>query len=352
MKNNFIGSITKLSGRRDKIWWVRTPPIEIEPGVKDRVSLGVYRTKREAQAVLSNWENLYKQKMAKTYTLKQVYDFAIDELRGIGKTSEKTLDTYIYDFNRLNSLWDRDITKLTTSDFQTVFNSMKNKKTGEPLRGGSKIRTKNIVNIIYWYAMKEGLVSFDCSDGIIIYSDMEKQDIPAFNEEERAILWQHVDTVPYVDAILFACYTGLRPSELMKCNTKNVNVFKRAITGVGIKTAKGRERVTPIPKKIIPLTQKLVENARLGYLFVTPYGKRMTADNFAKRYFPDALEQCGLDAKKFVPYSCRHTYAEMLERNFIDRKLQSDLMGHENISTTKIYQAPQLDVLLAAVDQL
>lgn len=353
MDNNYVGSITKLSGKRKKIWWARTPPIEIEPGIKDRVSLGIYRTKREAQAVLSNWEAVYKQKMAKIYTLKQVYEFAIDELRGIGKTSEKTLDSYLYDFKRVENLWDMDIRKISTSNYQNVFNSMKNKTTGDPLSAASKTRTKNILSIIYWYALKEDIVSFDSAAGIIVYSEMEKSDILAFSEMELKILWQNLYKVPYVDMILFDCYTGLRPSELMKCNTTNVNVFARSITDVGVKTRKGRQRVVPLPSKIIPLTQKLIENALPnGVIFYTPNYVKMTVDNFLKRYFPRALEQCGIDAKKFVPYSCRHTYAEMLERNFIDRKLQSDLLGHEKISTTKIYQTPQLEVLLSAVESL
>ena len=352
-KRNYIGSITKLSGKRSNPYWVRTPPVEVIPNVYKRVSLGTYKSKREAQEILANWQEEYERKTEKVYTLLEVYDLAIEELKNIGKTSQKTLDSYQYDFNRLKPLWDIDFKKISTTDYQNVFNNMVSIKTGAPLSLASKKRSKNILSIIYWYLKKENLTSYDASDGIIIHSEIGPKEIISFTNEDLKKLWDNLYKINYVDMILFLCYTGLRPSEFINCTTENTSTFKRSIENIGIKSEKGKSRIVPIPQKILPLVQHLIDKAKPGkYLFKTPYGNLMSPDNFAGKYFPEALEKCDINSKNYVPYSCRHTYASLLEKTNIDRKLQSDLMGHESISTTKIYQAPQLDVLLSAVDVL
>lgn len=51
------------------------------------------------------------------------------------------------------------------------------------------------------------------------------------------------------------------------------------------------------------------------------------------------------------PYSCRHTFADLMRKCNIDDETQAELMGHEDFSTTaNNYHSMQVDLLLKAVD--
>lgn len=352
-KKNFIGSITKLKGNRSKKYWVRTPPVEVAPNEFKQISLGTFQTLREAKEALQNWKELCKKKSEKKYTLKEAFDLSIKELYEIGKTSERTLESYENDFKRLEPLWGKDVKTISTSDYQDIFNNLINKKTGEVLGQSTKQRTKVVLQIVYWYLLKEEIVSFDASQGIIVFSQKKPQTRDSFTNSDIEKLWQNVFKIDYVDSILLMTYTGMRPSEMIQCTIFNTSIEKRKIEGVGVKTEKGKNRIIPIPKKLLPVVKKMINSAnKNGYLLKTVTGEKMSVDNYGKKYFKEALEKCDINSNKFVPYSCRHTYAELLRINNIDNKTQADLMGHEKESTTKLYQPARLDIMLDAVDSI
>jgi integrase len=49
-------------------------------------------------------------------------------------------------------------------------------------------------------------------------------------------------------------YSGLRPSELVKIETANIDIESRTMKG-GIKMETGKNRVIPINKKILPFIE-------------------------------------------------------------------------------------------------
>lgn len=351
-KPNGSGSITKLKGNRAKPYHARSPMIEVAPGEFKRISLGTFKTVREAEQALANWEELYTKKTEKKYTLKEVYDLAIKEYMELEKVEEKSLNNYEACFKRLKSLYDINIADLSVNDFQEVFNNMVNLKTGEPLRKTSKDKTKSVLSVVYKYALKNRFVDFDCSQYVMSLSSVDKKEVKPVLEEDIQKLFEFVDYVPYVDAIIVLLYTGMRPSELFNCTIDNTDLVKRCFKGVGAKTEKGKARIIPIPIRILPIVERMYTRAN-KYLVETVTGGKMTADNFNKKYFKQALESCGISVDGLTPYSCRHSFADMLRRKNVSVEDRIDLMGHVDHNTTiDNYYSMQFDLLLNVVDKL
>ena len=81
-----------------------------------------------------------------------------------------------------------------------------------------------------------------------------------FSEDEINKLWANLGKVPYIDLILFQCYSGWRPTELGLIKLENVDLEKWLIRG-GIKTKAGRERIVPVHTCIRPIVKNMYETA-------------------------------------------------------------------------------------------
>ena len=73
-----------------------------------------------------------------------------------------------------------------------------------------------------------------------------------------------------------------------------------------------------------------------GFMFLNKFGQRITTRSigtqlklFANRY--------QIDPKVVYPHSFRHRFAKSFLERFNDISFLADLMGHENIETTRIY---------------
>lgn len=128
-----------------------------------------------------------------------------------------------------------------------------------------KARIKSIMNLMLDYALEYEIVTvnyartFDVSDGVLQEINEQKVDHIPFTEEEMNILWDNIDE-PYVNIILFQCYTGMRPQELGLIEMGNVDLDNNIFVG-GMKTEAGINRIIPIHPKIQPIVQALYNEA-------------------------------------------------------------------------------------------
>jgi len=134
--------------------------------------------------------------------------------------------------------------------------------------------------------------------------------------------------------------TGLRVSELVDLNVKDVNLE----TGYIRCSGKGsKERIVPLGSLAILscreyLTHgraKLVKNRDESSLFVNHHGHRLTRQGFwkiVKRYADDAKIE-----KDITPHTLRHSFATHLLENGADLRSVQEMLGHADISTTQIY---------------
>lgn len=134
--------------------------------------------------------------------------------------------------------------------------------------------------------------------------------------------------------------TGLRATEVIQLNIKNVNwqVGYLATLGKG-----GKERVVPIGKTAFDLLKKYLEEVRprllslhsANILFLNRFGKGFTRQGLWKLIKKYAA-MAGME-KKVHPHTFRHSFATHLLEGGADLRAVQVMLGHADISTTQIY---------------
>lgn len=168
-----------------------------------------------------------------------------------------------------------------------------------------------------------------------------------FNEEELAILWQNSDNY-YIKLALIMCYTGLRPSELIKIKIKDINLEERYMIG-GLKTKAGKNRLIPICKRILPIIEEIYSQDN-NYLVtgvkdtnITYKTLRINLSNFFNE----------LDLNH-LPHDCRHTFATRMDRLRCNKLTLKLILGHstKNDVTDDVYIHKNINDYLQEVDKL
>ncbi len=133
--------------------------------------------------------------------------------------------------------------------------------------------------------------------------------------------------------------TGMKVSELISLELKDVDLDG----GVVLCKGGARPRVIPMGAAageavgyyIANVRELMVENQRVKTLFVNCGGQPMTRQGFwkiIKGYIADA----GID-KAVTPQTLRHSFAVHLLRNGADAEAVSQMLGYNDIVSTKIY---------------
>lgn len=133
--------------------------------------------------------------------------------------------------------------------------------------------------------------------------------------------------------------TGLRVSELTGLTMSNIDMENCLIRVIG----KGsKERVVPLGEYAIEALNNYLEhrNALLKKtnpeaLFLNNHGKQMTRQGFFK-IIKALLEEKGLNPN-VSPHTLRHSFATHLLNAGADLRSIQEMLGHSDISTTKIY---------------
>ena len=137
-------------------------------------------------------------------------------------------------------------------------------------------------------------------------------------------------------------YTGMRIGEAVNLKKENVDLINGIIFG-GNKTEKGMNRKIPIRHDIYPIIQNLYKDSPTDYLF---YNKNWVfkkknnenkpiRENYFREKFYKTLET--LKINKHKPHDYRKTLATLMSNQKINNIVITDIMGHENIATTKQY---------------
>jgi integrase/recombinase XerD len=134
--------------------------------------------------------------------------------------------------------------------------------------------------------------------------------------------------------------TGLRVSELVGLELNDVNLETRVLIARG----KGsKERLVPVGAPaaeavrayLATARETLLKGRRSKHLFVTPRGKALTRQGFAK-----ILGRCARAAgirRRISPHKLRHSFATHLLEGGADLRAVQAMLGHADVSTTQIY---------------
>jgi site-specific recombinase XerD len=128
--------------------------------------------------------------------------------------------------------------------------------------------------------------------------------------------------------VRFLGATGTRISELIQIKAEHIKVGYLDLYSKG-----GKLRRIYIP---IKLQTEAEQGIQSGFIFLNKYGQRITPRGISGQLKVIA-DRYGIDKKVMYPHSFRHRFAKNFLSRFNDISLLADLMGHENIETTRIY---------------
>ena len=133
--------------------------------------------------------------------------------------------------------------------------------------------------------------------------------------------------------------TGIRITELITLTIHSIDLNNCIVRLMG----KGsKERIIPLGDYTIKYLQKylkervnLLKSNQNDYLFLNNHGKRITRQGFFK-ILKQLLKDKGLNTN-VSPHTLRHSFATHLLSGGADLRSIQTLLGHSDISTTKIY---------------
>ena len=133
------------------------------------------------------------------------------------------------------------------------------------------------------------------------------------------------------------CATGVRVSELMSLNVKDINWKEKTINCKSSLSS----RKLKISKNILEYLDNYIKksrcsNSREQALFVNIYGKRLTRQGFWKiiKFYKNKAR---ID-KDVTPHTLRHSLAVNLIKQGTDQKKIKEILGYKDISSTNIYK--------------
>lgn len=130
------------------------------------------------------------------------------------------------------------------------------------------------------------------------------------------------------------CATGIRVSELKFITVEAVQSGRTEISN------KGKLRIVFLPEGLRKLLRKYIRNQKktAGAVFTTRTGKPLDRSN-VWRDMKKLCESAGVSEKKVFPHNLRHLFARTFYSIEKDLSRLADILGHTNLSTTRIYTA-------------
>jgi integrase len=157
-------------------------------------------------------------------------------------------------------------------------------------------------------------------------------------EEEKRLL-ENCTSRAVKDFIVFGLNTGMRKSEILSLEWKNVSLEQRAILVTMTKSGKNRE---------IPINDILY--SLLARLRGSNGGERMFPYTNVYWSFKKAARLAGIPEVRL--HDLRHTFATRLIESGVDIITVRDLLGHSQSAVTERYTHPNESLKRVAVDAL
>ena len=334
--------------KRGKTWTARVVVgwklAEDGHSIPDYKTKGGFSTKREALAYCETLKSAPK--TAPKLSMQEIYDAWLPTHEG--RVGASTMNCYKAAWKYFKPLHHLPFADIDLDDLQEcVDDCPQGKRTKENM--------KALAGLLCKYAIPRHQTDMNYAEFIHTGND-EKGTRPAFTREQINLIHAQIGVTPHADDVLCLIYTGMRPSELFLLKKSD---YRDGILYGGIKTEAGKNRAVPVAACIKPIIEnKVSKNSDL--LFPRDDGFQMSAKYFRDNYFYPVLAAAGIQPlptpdhpAHYVPYSCRHTFANLLKDVQGSDKDKASLIGHEDYKTTKrMYQSAELENLKAIISQL
>lgn len=339
-RENGTGSIVKLSGTRRRPWLARVPATE-DPvdGRTIQKTLGTYKTRLDAERALI--EYLDRPTDLTEITVKELFDeWSKIHFENISKG---TAEGYVTNFKKLKRIHDLKVKDLNTPILQKALNDSSH------MASSSISLLRVLISLLCKEALRRQIITIDYSSLLITPKGKAPKEKQIFSDIDIQKMWGLVGKVKNIEIPLILIYTGMRIGELVTCKVAYVNLEDRYILH-GIKTEAGRDRIIPLPKRILPIITEICKNNK-NYLFEHDGGKPYCNGQFYQVLYSNALKDAGI--KRLTSHACRRTYATMLNATVMNKEYISRILGHADFDTTdKYYIIPRSKELVDAVSNL
>lgn len=304
-----------------------------------------YKTKGEASSALAEYLKNPFDLNNKDITFSQLYEKWYDDFMTEEHQSHKYRIKAAYKY--CSSIYNKKIREITVLDMKnciykgTIISTRgKNKGEEQFASPSTKESMKFLFNHIFAYATEARLIErnyakdFSLDKKVLKEKQVNHKEKIPFSEEEMNKLWKSIEFVPFADMIIYACYSGWRPSELVKLKVEDVNLKDGFIKG-GIKTNAGKNRLVPIHPLVEKIIMKYYNEAisiHSEYLFNDSSKKTgigLSYDQYLSR-FNKVMSLLNF-RKEITPHYTRHTFitkAKSRKVNMNDNILKL-IVGHD-----------------------
>lgn len=303
-----------------------------------------FKTKGEASAALSEYLKNPYDINNKDITFSQLYEIWFDDfIKDHESHRYRIKSAYKY----CSSIYNKKFRELSILDMKNCIYKGTSEITRGKYKGEQKLATpstkesmKYIFNHMFAYAIEARIVDRNYAKEFTldkkVFKEKEenhKEKIP-FSDEELQKLWKSSEFIPFADMIVYACYSGWRPGEIIKLKVEDVDLEKEFIRG-GIKTTAGKNRLVPIHPLVKSIVEKYYNQAiemESEYLFNDinhKKGKGLSKDQYLNRF--NKVIQLLNFRTELTPHYTRHTFiskAKSKEVNMNEYILKL-IVGHE-----------------------
>lgn len=256
--------------------------------------------------------------------------------------SDKTKESYRYDLKTYSEfLNSKGITKVKEITTKNIEEYLKYRSEQHELIS-TVAHNLTVIKNFHSYLLKSKLVDKDVSENIsrpklrkTLPKTLSIQDVDKLLNIKLNTVFNYRNK-----AMMELMYgSGLRVSELISLDLHSID-FTNCVIRI---TGKGKkDRIVPVGEysmyylnKYLEVRSSMLKKEHTDALFLNNHGKRMSRQGFFKN-LKVILKEQGLD-ENISPHTLRHSFAtHLLERGADLRSIQ-ELLGHSDISTTRIY---------------
>lgn len=155
--------------------------------------------------------------------------------------------------------------------------------------------------------------------------------------------------MPGVDSVLILLYTGLRVSEMLQIEKKNINLRQRFIRITKSKTSSGI-RIVPIHPKIMPFILNRLSNPG-DFLICDSSGNPYNYTRYRSSVWNKAMKL--INGLNHTPHDTRHTVATLLDNAGANETSKRKILGHAGGDITeRVYTHKGLRQLRKCIELL
>ena len=246
------------------IGWKELPPLDlnIPENTKRRVQIhrtkGGFKTKNEA---LLYCRELMAQKEKPKAAPHLITYWKTYEDGSFQELSKSKQTVYKAAWEKLKDIHETPVDALTVAGLRELV--ARKCPTYYPARD-----CKTILRALFRMAGADGYANKDLPEFIDLPSLEEKEQVP-FSTEDQKKPWQAYENGDMRACIpLLMIHTGMMPGEAMKLKVENIDLTKRQIYSVGIKTKVRKQTPISLSMSIMPVINDLIEHAQKnGYIW-------------------------------------------------------------------------------------